>query len=224
MDKTDMDVKAFISYSAKEVVWAQRVKNFLDSIGIDSFVANDDLRVASSWKDSIVEELRNRELVIPLLSRAFKESDWCSQEIGIAYIQNKKFIPISLDRTKPYGFLNHIQTRFANDCNPTVTVAEGLMELFANAQGFIHLANTSGNFKHSGEVFEHMKPFFDKFSKAEVNEIIKAAIANAQVWSAGQCQTKYIPSLLASRKSDIERLLYKKIEYQIKNNEWYPTK
>ncbi|GHV94494.1 hypothetical protein AGMMS50293_08140 [Spirochaetia bacterium] len=217
-------MKAFISYSSKQIAIAQRLKDFLESIEIDSFVANYDLRAASSWKDAIVENLMDCELFIPLLSKFFRESDWCSQEMGIAFVQDKKFIPVSLDDTKPYGFLNHIQTGFTiYDVTPELVVCEGLMELFKNTQGFIGLLKRPLGFRLSEAIFERMQPYFSKFNNVEINEIIETSISNYQIWGASKCASEYIPKLLASRKSDIDSMLFKKIMYQIETGKRYPN-
>jgi hypothetical protein len=79
-------MKAFISYNSQQLKAAEGIKRFLKAIEIESFVANDDLRTSSDWKTVITKELHKCELFIPLLSKAFKTSDWCSQELGIACI------------------------------------------------------------------------------------------------------------------------------------------
>jgi hypothetical protein len=219
--------KAFISYSSQQqqqVDDALKIKEFLESIYIDSFVAKDDLRAASTWKDKIVEELKNCDLFIPLLSKEFKESEWCSQEMGIAYIQGKKCIPISLDDTKPYGFINHIQTRFVDDMFPELILSEGLMECEADFRGFIQLAKTAPNFRRAEEIFKTIDPYFTKINKGDLNLIVKSSIENSQIWSAADCAGKYLPKLLELRQNDIEPDLYAKLIYQCKNGKWYPEK
>jgi hypothetical protein len=44
-------MKVFISYSLAQLGLAERIKRFLNEIGIDSFTANSDLRTASDWKE-----------------------------------------------------------------------------------------------------------------------------------------------------------------------------
>jgi hypothetical protein len=214
---------AFISYNTEQLTAAENIRDFLNSIGIDSFIANDDLRAGSNWKDSIISELKKCEIFIPLLSTEFKISDWCSQEIGIAYIKNLKIIPISVDDTKPYGFINHIQTRFVNKMDINLIIAEGLMEIpsINNASGFIKLLNDAGSYGRSDEIYGILEPFFDKLEIGDLNSIIEGSIKNGQVWDASLCQNKYIPELLNLRKNDIDKSLLKKIRYQIKNRTWY---
>jgi hypothetical protein len=219
-------MKVFISYNSKQLNLAENIRDFLDSVSIDSFIANDDLRTGANWKKAIISELEKCELFIPLLSKEFKISDWCSQEIGIAYIKNMGIVPVSIDDTKPYGFINHIQARFVNKMDIALIIAEGLMECnnMNNASGFIKLLKDAGSFRRSEEIYKALEPFFDKLKIDDLNLVISCSIANAQIWSASSCLNKYIPKLLKLRKDDIDRLLIKKLKYQIKNGKWYPER
>lgn len=217
-------MKAFISYSAHgQYQYAQKAKEFLEAIEIKSFLADDDLRTASDWKNTIVKEINISEIFIPLLSKEFKASDWCSQELGIAYSQAKKIIPISLDGTKPYGFINHLQTRSYQDYGIQLLISEGLLEnhIMNGGLGFAKLVKEAGCFQVSEKVFKILYPFFDVLDKETINQIIEFAIGNGQVWSANECAEKYIPELLKKRKNDIDPKLYRKLEYQIRERRSY---
>ena len=50
-------MKAFISYNTEQLEIARNIRNFLSSISIESFLANDDLRTGSDWKNTIISEL-----------------------------------------------------------------------------------------------------------------------------------------------------------------------
>jgi hypothetical protein len=216
-------MKAFVSYSSKEMDAVRKLERFLNTLGINSFIANDDLRIGSDWKKRIVLELKCCELFIPLLSKEFKKSEWCSQELGIAYIRNKEIIPISLDGTKSYGFINHIQSKSLKDQSIEVLLSEGLMEIkeINNACGFIELLKKTGSFRYSELIFKSIMPYTRLINNNDLNEIIKISIKNSQIWAASECSSKYIPQLLNDRKDDIDLLLLKKIKYQIDEQKWY---
>ena len=76
-------MRAFISYSTDDKKHAGAVKVALDEIKIESFLAHDDLHVSEEWKERILKELKKCDIFVPLLSEAFKRSDWCGQETGI---------------------------------------------------------------------------------------------------------------------------------------------
>jgi hypothetical protein len=216
-------MKAFISYSSIQIQLAQEIRNFLKTIKIDSFIANDNLRTASDWKKTIVKELDACNLFIPILTTDFKKSDWCSQELGIAYIKRKKIIPISVDNCKPYGFINHLQSRSIKEYEIKLIISEGLLEqkIDNGGLGFAGLVKDSGSYRYSDTLFGIMQPFFSILEKESLDKIIEYSIKNNQVWPATECATVYIPKLLLERENNIDPLLYKKIKYQIEHQEWY---
>ena len=70
-------MKAFISYSIKDKKSGAAVKSVLEEIGVESFLAHDDLHVSEQWKKRILDELRACSIFIPILSKSFRTSDWC---------------------------------------------------------------------------------------------------------------------------------------------------
>ena len=216
-------MKAFISYSSIQIELAQEIRDFLRTIEIDSFIANDDLRTASDWKKTIVKELSACDLFIPILTFDFKKSDWCSQELGIAYIKRKRIIPISVDDCKPYGFINNLQSRSIKEYGIKLIISEGLLEykIDNGGFGFAELLRKPGSFRYSEQIFKIIQPFFSILRKESLNKIIEYSISNNQVWPATECANNYIPELLLNRGKDIDPLLYKKIKYQIEHQEWY---
>jgi hypothetical protein len=216
-------MKAFISYSSIQIEKAQEIKDFLRTIEIDSFIASDDLRTASDWKKTIVSELKECVIFIPILTADFKKSDWCSQELGIAYIKGKKIIPISVDDCKPYGFVSNLQSREIKEYGIKLIISEGLLQhkIDNGGSGFAELLKKRGSFEYSEKVFRIMQPFYGNIRKDSLNKIIEYSISNNQVWPASECAKIYIPKLLSERQEDIDPILYKKIKYQIENQEWY---
>lgn len=110
MTQNQSQVTAFISYSTKEKLYGAQVKRILVEYGIESFLAHEDLEVSEEWKERVLEELLYCDIFIPLLSKAFRKSDWAPQEIGvIAGRQDVAVIPLSIDGTMPFGFISHLQ-------------------------------------------------------------------------------------------------------------------
>lgn len=216
-------MKAFISYSTIQIKLAQEIKDFLKTIDIDSFIAKDDLRTASDWKNMIFNELSASDIFIPILTLDFKKSEWCSQELGIAFYNNKKIIPISVDDCKPYGFINNLQSRSIAEYGVDLIISEGLLEykIDNGGFGFAELLKKSESFRYSEKIFKILQPYYSILGKESLNKIIEYSISNGHVWAANECANNYIPVLLEERKNDIDPLLYKKIQYQIEHQEWY---
>lgn len=219
-------MKAFISYTSISSEKATDISIFLKNYGIDSFVANDDIRIGTDWKTVIFQKLKECDFCILLISKEFKTSDWCSQEIGIAYSLNKDFIPISLDGTKSYGFINNIQSKEISSLFLYNIIIEGLIEINYEIGITILIDKlfSSGSFRYSESLFELLMPYIDKLSKTQLDKICDASVNNGQIWDASKCATQYLPSILKKRKSDINAELFSKISYQIKNREWFKEK
>src|SRR5688572_27434145 len=104
-------MRAFISYSTKDKHWAGAVKLALSTYGFEGFLAHEDLQVSDIWKSKILDELQRCSVFVPLLSAAFRASDYAPQEIGvIAARTDVHVMPISIDETCAYGFISHIQS------------------------------------------------------------------------------------------------------------------
>ena len=96
-------IPGFLSYSTRDRHVAAEVKQALVQLGVDAFMAHDDIHISQAWRDRILAELKAARVFVPLLSKAFKESDWTSQEVGLAVgRRGMVIIPASLDGTIPY--------------------------------------------------------------------------------------------------------------------------
>jgi hypothetical protein len=105
--------KAFISYSTHDKFVATEVAKAVEVLGLETFLAHDDISISESWRERILKELKACDLFVPLLSNDFKQSDWCSMECG--YIMARPEVTVlalSLDGTWPFGFLAAIQGSF----------------------------------------------------------------------------------------------------------------
>lgn len=216
-------MKAFISYSTKYDNISKEIKYFLSTLNIDSFVASEDLRTSSNWKHEIIKNLRDSKIFIPLLSKEFKDSNWCSQEMGIAYIRKLKIIPLSIDETKPYGFISDIQSKSITANDKELVILEGLMEykIQNGIDGVLNKLEESGTYRYSEELFKIFGKYLEKLSGNDLNRVIKICIQNSQIWNASECQKHYLPSLIKKRNNDIQPDLLQKIEYQITQGTWY---
>lgn len=102
--------KAFVSYSVEKKEAAGAVKACLSRFGYECFLAHEDLQVSEEWKHRILEELGAADVFVALLSKEFTESKWCDQELGfIVSRPDVLVVPLSLDGTMPYGFIEGSQ-------------------------------------------------------------------------------------------------------------------
>ena len=69
-------VTAFVSYSHVDREFGRQAKTVLGEVGIDAFLAHEDLDTSEQWQERILSELRRCDLFVPLLSKNFLESEW----------------------------------------------------------------------------------------------------------------------------------------------------
>ena len=60
-------VTAFVSYSHVDRKFGQQAKDVLGEVGIDAFLAHEDLETSEEWRDRILSELCRCDLFVPLL-------------------------------------------------------------------------------------------------------------------------------------------------------------
>ena len=100
----------FLSYSHKAKKLAGGLKAGLEEFGFNAFLAHEDIRPSARWRTEIRKALRECDIFIPLLTKAFSESDWTDQETGFALALGKAIIPVKIHRDEnPHGFIDHIQ-------------------------------------------------------------------------------------------------------------------
>ena len=110
-------VTAFVSYSHVDREFGRQAKTVLGEVGIDAFLAHEDLDTSEQWQERILSELRRCDLFVPLLSKNFLESEWAPQEAGFIASRPSEVViaPLSIDGTTPSGFLSHIQSSRIQD-------------------------------------------------------------------------------------------------------------
>ena len=101
-------MRAFISYSHIDKGTAAWVKSQLISLGIDVFLAHEDIEPSSEWQEEILRQLRICEIFLPILTPDFDSSSWTDQETGFAVCREIPIIPLSAGEI-PHGFINKYQ-------------------------------------------------------------------------------------------------------------------
>jgi nucleoside 2-deoxyribosyltransferase len=102
-------IDVFISHADKERKVAGRLKRGLENIGLNAFVAHDDIVGGTDWNPALIERIEKCDIFVALISEAYRKADFTDQEAGIAFAMKKPIIPISLDGTMPYGFIKKFQ-------------------------------------------------------------------------------------------------------------------
>jgi hypothetical protein len=79
----------FISYSAKDQVFADRLYADLQNRGVRCWFAPHDLRIGAKTWDAIDEAIRLRDKLLVILSKASLASDWVDDEVAKAFAEER---------------------------------------------------------------------------------------------------------------------------------------
>ena len=105
----------FFSHSYKDVKVVTSVKNILEKTDwIECFVAHKDIKLSKQWEQEIKKYLSGCHCFVAFISKNFKSSDYCDQEVGFAIQRDIPICSFILDETSIYGFIKHLQ---AKPCN-----------------------------------------------------------------------------------------------------------
>ncbi len=172
---------AFISHSHRDLSAAKCVKDALDELGVPSFLAHDTIEVGAQWREQILQALKSSDIFVALLSKDFKDSEWCDQEAGIAVArcEDVLIVPFSLDKiTNPsYGFLNQFQIKPLLQ-NPLDALLEVIVSRFPG-QTVPRLVEAISGADSFDEADKRMKRFV-KYCRtaADVSSAYKVVIRN----------------------------------------------
>lgn len=84
----------FISYAHVDIVFAEKIKEYLESFAIKCWMDTARLEAGSDWRLDIGNGVLNSRLILFVGSRASVVSDWCIKELHMAKKHNLVIIPI----------------------------------------------------------------------------------------------------------------------------------
>ena len=214
-------MRAFISYSVAEKQFGSAVKKALENLGVECFLAHEDIQVSEEWKARILQELREVDIFVTVLSAKFKASDWCSQELGfIVSRPDVVIVPLSIDHTNPYGFISHLQGQHVSDESPIPGIIEDLLYRKRPRDMIpiqIERVRCAGSFRDAEAAVRPLVPHFKIFTEQEAADFASAAVGNYEVWDAGLCRSEYLPKFVATNAKRIPDALKKELKEKVEN-------
>lgn len=100
--------KLFLSHISAFKKQTSMLQGALKKYGISAFVAHEDIEPSKEWQEEIESALHTMDALAALLMPGFKESNWCDQEVGVAFGRNVLIIPV-MKELNPYGFIGKYQ-------------------------------------------------------------------------------------------------------------------
>jgi AbiJ N-terminal domain 5/TIR domain len=179
-------LRAFISYAHQDALVAGNLKHHLELFGIDAFLAHEDIEPTAEWRETILENLKNCNVFLPILTEAASQSIWVHQESGIAVLREMVIVPLKSTQD-PKAFLAKYQAyKFPAQFTPSAALK--LARLISTKAGYpeycldaaIESLGHAINFAKAGEMAELIEEF-GSISFGQSNRILDVAVLNSQV-------------------------------------------
>jgi hypothetical protein len=190
MSKTSRTtVRIFLSYSTSDKKFVGELKNALELVGPNVFLAHQDISPSLEWRNIILSNLKSCDVFVPIITTKFHLSAWTDQESGIALANNKLILPAAIDKL-PYGFLDGFQAvkgkrvyiqKLAFDLIAGLSKQKSLRNRLRET--IIPSLKKSRHFDDSGYICELLFKL-SPFSRRQMDLILRGAILNYQVYKA----------------------------------------
>lgn len=210
-----MGMYAFLSYQTADKHVAGEIRALLAELGVESFLAHEDIGVSQEWRLKILEEIRKADLFIPILSANYYASEWCVQESGMAALMELTIIPFSIDGTIPKGFIAHIQSTKVEPGNITLkNIFPGLAkkDVAFVIDTILQIIEGSSSFRGAEANFALLLPFLGKATDEQMTKLLQISRANGQVLHASQVAREFLPPLMESHGHLLDRTTRKEIK------------
>ncbi|KAA0003213.1 MAG: toll/interleukin-1 receptor domain-containing protein [Thermoplasmata archaeon] len=226
MEANVVDIKSlriFFSYSSSDRKIVGGIKDYLERMGFEVFLAHEDISPGEEWQQQIIKNLKRCDIFIPLLTNDFKNSEWTDQEIGIALTDDKFIIPLQVDIV-PYGFIGKIQSLKINK-DDLKNTADDIFRLIKNQSPFkesmkdfiINALAISRNFEQA-KVRSKLLMEFENFSSEQIHRIFEAAMRNNQVYGSFGAQD-VLKKLFEKYKNYLKEEEYKEVMEKLKRGD-----
>ena len=202
-------IRVFISHLSEDRVLANGLQARLERWGIASFVAHDDIEPGQTWQDEILRALSSMDLLVALLTTAFKESDWTNQEIGYAIGRGVPVLSVRIGRD-PYGFIARYQAINNREANSS-QIADEIFRYVLGDENltnpatdvYLHALSDSGSFDRSNDLAYYL-PRIAALSPEQEQSLVETFNMNGQVREAWRIREDIIELLLRTTGSAYE--------------------
>ncbi|HEY5729449.1 MAG TPA: toll/interleukin-1 receptor domain-containing protein [Anaerolineales bacterium] len=99
----------FISYSKKDLVYAEKLISALKREGFNPWVDVEGLGAGTHWQNRLLEQIKTCDAYILIMSRNAKKSKWVPDELVTAKGMGKPIFPLLLEDTELFLALQTIQ-------------------------------------------------------------------------------------------------------------------
>lgn len=217
MSDNGLSIPVFLSHSIDDKQIAGIIKKKLKPFGIEVFLAHDDIEGGEDWKTVLYSEIKDCEIFLVLLSQNYHNAKFTDQELGMALANEKKVLPVSIDGTIPYGFIEQYQSI---KCEPSLDEdIEKLLSLIMNfsstGKDFLDLLIDklyNANSYDNATFWARKLLSYSKFSNEQVNKIALSYIRNSQIHNSFMAAPNVL-YILKNNQKKIKSEFKKRIQF-----------
>ncbi len=189
----DGQFRLFVSHTHAHMAFAGSLRRALAEMGIDAFVAHDQIEPTQEWQDRIEFALKTCHALVAVLTADFVNSKWCDQEVGYCMARGVLIVPLGLGEN-PHGFIGKYQRMSAREDEDAHEVAVRLFDLLTEHEKTAELMGPtiamqsvrqyaeSHSFDSARENFERLRAIPKESWTQELAEIVERAPSeNSQI-------------------------------------------
>lgn len=221
------NLKMFISFNSNDDEEAEKIQKFFIKCGVDCFLSKTSIDVSDEYKKVAFDEICKADIFIYLLSEHSKSSDWCDQEMGMAYMKYKlgksEIFVVSHDGSDPYGFLSSFNAKSTCNANYLFDIArkideklnsslvETVMEYYdSELNSKIKELYVVGGYLDAKSLLSFINKRSHLLTESQLRMICEAAIRNDQIYECIVCKEPLI-NMLSDCKDLIDDDLYRDV-------------
>lgn len=106
--RSENTFRLFISHTHPHAGFAGDMSKHLAKFGIECFVAHQDIKPSEKWQEVIESALLTCHAATALVTKDFRQSVWCDQEVGFCLARALVIVPLMVG-IEPHGFLASFQ-------------------------------------------------------------------------------------------------------------------
>lgn len=212
-----MRIRGFISYSNKNKVAAERTADALQILGVSSFLAHRSIVASQDWERRIRKELNRCSIFVPLVTKAFWESEWAPQEVGAAATRPNGclVVAVMLGKNYPRGFLKRVQGvhTTSRSIGPAIFIEPLLMkfpdETLPRVVSYIKRVKRTTSPSEAEEILAALRHFFDRLDKNQSMIVAEFITRSPNISRSTRCRRELVPAFLRTRRSMLPEKLRK---------------
>lgn len=128
-------IRVFVSHSSTDRKIAGTLAKALRALRMDPFLAHDDIEGGEQWRDAIRKEIESCRVLVALVTKDFRISEYAGQEVGAAWVLKKPVLPVCVGELTPPGFMADSQRVKYDKDNPFNTAKNVLKFTLAAIYG-----------------------------------------------------------------------------------------